>query len=294
MRNKELEKLDVLVGSWTLTMSDAWFLEPPGTEVRGSAIVEWLGDAFLIVRPELGGELNLAIGRSDARDSYIVLYHDERGVCRVFAMTLRRQGLDAHTRGPGLPPALHRLHRAGSDHRPLGGIRGRGPHLEEGLRPPFRANARRGMTRDATLAAPVGRPVSDDAGRGPAPRTSRPLETRPGRCAGGRLRGREDHGAACCRVRHQPRHRVGTPASGRGPATSSRSRPTAGRRSRLPVQGRLVVGQACREVRRQRRHCAQGAPTGRCSPRAAAWRATGEGTNRISILVVFSPLVPRH
>ena len=91
MRNKELERLDGLVGDWTLTLSDAWFLEPPGTEVRGSATVEWVGDAFLLVRSELDGDLSLAIGRSDSRDAYTVLYHDDRGVCRVFAMTFDRK-----------------------------------------------------------------------------------------------------------------------------------------------------------------------------------------------------------
>jgi hypothetical protein len=105
MRNKELEKLNVLVGTWTLTMSNAWFLEPPGTEVYGSATVEWLGNAFLIVRSELDGELSLAIGRSDAQDVYTTLYHDDRGVCRVFTMTfdgerwtLSREDPDFHQR----------------------------------------------------------------------------------------------------------------------------------------------------------------------------------------------------
>ena len=105
MRNKELEKLDVLLGEWKLTMADAWFLEPPGTQVHGSATVEWLGDAFLIVRSELDGELTLVIGRSDAHDAYTVLYHDDRGVCRVFAMTfdgeqwtLNREDPDFHQR----------------------------------------------------------------------------------------------------------------------------------------------------------------------------------------------------
>lgn len=87
MRNEALQKLDVLVGAWTLTMSDAWFLEPAGTEVHGSATIEWSGDAFVNVRSELGGELTLVLGRSDAHDAYTALYHDDRGVCRVFAMT---------------------------------------------------------------------------------------------------------------------------------------------------------------------------------------------------------------
>jgi len=105
MRNQELEKLEGLVGRWTLTLSDAWFLEPPGTEVHGSATIEWLGDAFLVMRSELDGELSLAIGRSDARDAFMALYHDDRGVCRVFDMsfddsgwTLMREDPDFHQR----------------------------------------------------------------------------------------------------------------------------------------------------------------------------------------------------
>ena len=105
MRNKELEKLEVLVGSWEITLSDAWFLEPAGTEVHGTATGEWLGDAVLIVRIELEGETTFAIGRSDANDAYAALYHDDRGVCRVFAMTfdggvwrLSREDPDFHQR----------------------------------------------------------------------------------------------------------------------------------------------------------------------------------------------------
>lgn len=105
MRNEALKKLEVLVGTWTLTMSDAWFLEPAGTEFYGSATVEWLGDAFLVVRSEMDGELTLALGRSDAHDAYTALYHDDRGVCRVFTMTfdgmrwtLTREDPDFHQR----------------------------------------------------------------------------------------------------------------------------------------------------------------------------------------------------
>ncbi len=89
MRNQAMEGLDVLVGEWTLTLSDAWFLEPAGAEVHGSATVDWRCEAFLLVRSTLRGEMSLAIGRSDANDAYEVLYHDDRGVCRVFAMTWR-------------------------------------------------------------------------------------------------------------------------------------------------------------------------------------------------------------
>jgi hypothetical protein len=56
--------------------------------------VEWLGDAFVVFRWTMGGdagkttsEMVLVLGRSDAQDTYTALYHDERGVCRVYAMT---------------------------------------------------------------------------------------------------------------------------------------------------------------------------------------------------------------
>lgn len=94
MRSEAMNRLDVLVGSWRTTMRDAWFLEPAGREVPGSATGEWLGDAFVVFRWANGGdvgdatrEMVMVLGRSDAQDAYTALYHDERGVCRVFAMT---------------------------------------------------------------------------------------------------------------------------------------------------------------------------------------------------------------
>jgi hypothetical protein len=89
-----MQHLDVLVGSWHTTMRNAWFLEPPGQEVPGSSTVEWLGDAFVIFRWTMLGDVGtatsqmvLVLGRNDARGTYTALYHDERGVCRVFAMS---------------------------------------------------------------------------------------------------------------------------------------------------------------------------------------------------------------
>lgn len=94
MRNKDMERLDVLVGSWVTTMSNAWFMDPADLEVAGSATVEWLGDAFVVFRWTMQGDVGaatseqvLVLGRSDAQDEFTALYHDERGVCRVFAMT---------------------------------------------------------------------------------------------------------------------------------------------------------------------------------------------------------------
>lgn len=97
----------MLVGNWSLTMADAWFVEPEGTELHGSATIDWLGDSFLVMQSEMEGHpaWALAIGHSDPRDSYHVLYHDERGVARLFEMTfaggqwtMTRQDPDLHQR----------------------------------------------------------------------------------------------------------------------------------------------------------------------------------------------------
>jgi hypothetical protein len=110
MRNSELEKLDGLVGEWTTTMSNAWFLEPPGLEVPGTTTIERLGESLLFVRTELGegahqSEMSFVIGRSDPNDVYVVLYQDARGVCRQYAMTfdgghwtMSREDPDFHQR----------------------------------------------------------------------------------------------------------------------------------------------------------------------------------------------------
>ncbi|MDQ3790345.1 MAG: hypothetical protein M3422_24285 [Actinomycetota bacterium] len=92
MRNEAMARLDVLTGTWRTTLCGAWFLDPPDEEVPGTATVEWLGDAFVVLRWTMGddaptSEMVLVLGRSDTRDAYTALYHDERGVCRVFAMT---------------------------------------------------------------------------------------------------------------------------------------------------------------------------------------------------------------
>jgi hypothetical protein len=111
VRNTELEKLDGLVGRWATTLSDAWFLEPPGTTVPGMTAIEWLGESFLVIRSEFGGgrhahsEMRLILGRSDPNDRFVALYHDDRGVCRQFAMTfdgghwtMAREDPDLHQR----------------------------------------------------------------------------------------------------------------------------------------------------------------------------------------------------
>ena len=50
MRNPALEPLEELVGTWELTLTNAWFLESMDVEQHGRAVVRWLGDAFVELR----------------------------------------------------------------------------------------------------------------------------------------------------------------------------------------------------------------------------------------------------
>lgn len=90
MKNEAVKQLECLVGDWKLTMTNAWFLESLDVKGEGSATIGGLGDAFIELPATLGeqGTWHWVIGRSDPREQLVLLYHDERGVLRVFDMTI--------------------------------------------------------------------------------------------------------------------------------------------------------------------------------------------------------------
>jgi hypothetical protein len=90
VRNEALGRLDRLVGSWDLTMSNAWWRDDPAEQVDGWATFAWLDDTFVVFRWEIGEPppAVCVIGFSDPRGHYQMLYHDDRGVARVFEMEL--------------------------------------------------------------------------------------------------------------------------------------------------------------------------------------------------------------
>jgi hypothetical protein len=111
--NEALRRLEPLVGDWDVTLTHAWFLDSLDTEIHGSANVEWYADAFLLLRgafpgrtPEEGGSAWwMVFARNDPQDAFVALYHDDRGVSRVFDMTsegaewtLIREDPDFHQR----------------------------------------------------------------------------------------------------------------------------------------------------------------------------------------------------
>lgn len=89
MRNPAIEALDVLVGNWRITLSDAWFLESRDVRQYGHATVRWLGEAFIELVGDMGGQptWHFVFGRSDANDQLVALYHDPRPTSRVFRMS---------------------------------------------------------------------------------------------------------------------------------------------------------------------------------------------------------------
>ena len=90
MKNKGLKALAPLIGEWEFTMYNAWFLESMDTQVKGFTTIEWLHDAFLILRNSDADQKPddiWVIGYSDPREKYEMFYYDQRGVSRIFEAT---------------------------------------------------------------------------------------------------------------------------------------------------------------------------------------------------------------
>ena len=95
MRNEALQRVaDVLVGEWKISITNAWFWDDPSAIVEGTATVDWLEDAFVVMRAGFGDDSTWVwvFGRNDAREALMAMYHDERGVLRVFDMTFEGPG----------------------------------------------------------------------------------------------------------------------------------------------------------------------------------------------------------
>lgn len=87
MKNKALAALESLIGEYDSIMYNAWFLESMDTEVKGSAVIERLHDAFIVVRStDVDKKPNdiWIIGYSDPQEKYEMFYYDQRGVARIF------------------------------------------------------------------------------------------------------------------------------------------------------------------------------------------------------------------
>jgi len=87
--NPALDQVQFLVGAWDMELSDAAFLPDPDAKVSGSVTVEWNGHgAALVMR--MGDTATWIIGRDESEPDYTVLYADDRGVSRVYRMSLTK------------------------------------------------------------------------------------------------------------------------------------------------------------------------------------------------------------
>jgi hypothetical protein len=81
--NPGLESLGRLVGKWDVELV---FPSDPSNKIQGNATFDWLeGGAFVI---EHFGTSVWIMGPDDSTETYYVLYHDERGVSRMYQMSL--------------------------------------------------------------------------------------------------------------------------------------------------------------------------------------------------------------
>lgn len=89
--NPALAKLQFLTGAWEMKLFDASFLPDPGATVHGPATFEWIEQgAALVMRmgDPATPTATWIIGRDDMEPDYHVLYADDRGVSRVYRMSL--------------------------------------------------------------------------------------------------------------------------------------------------------------------------------------------------------------
>ncbi len=93
--NPALKTLEVLVGDWTMELSNASFLPDPTSTIRGSASFEWFeGGDFLIVRQgaKKSGQpwATWFIGRDQDLNHFAAFYIDDRRVSRVYEMSFEK------------------------------------------------------------------------------------------------------------------------------------------------------------------------------------------------------------
>lgn len=93
MRSPALDQLERLIGTWDLTMTNAHFLDTLDEQVRGHASFEWLDEVLVVFRWGLGPTppAVCVIGYSTPEQQYHMLYHDDRGVARIFEVELTEE-----------------------------------------------------------------------------------------------------------------------------------------------------------------------------------------------------------
>jgi hypothetical protein len=90
--NPALADLAPLLGSWRMELYNAAFLPDADARLTGSVVVDWVeGGAAVVIRQgdsENPPSAVWIVGRDESEAQYRVLYADDRGVSRVYQMSL--------------------------------------------------------------------------------------------------------------------------------------------------------------------------------------------------------------
>lgn len=91
--NPALADAGALVGNWKMEIYNADFLEDPNARVGGRAMINWTDDGAALVLRQGGDPANppwasWIIGRDEQDPDFLVLYADDRGISRIYRMSL--------------------------------------------------------------------------------------------------------------------------------------------------------------------------------------------------------------
>lgn len=94
-RNPALADLQVLVGGWNVEISNTTFLPDPAATIGLQVSFDWMeGGTFLVARQH-GGETAgvpncvCVVSRDAVDEHYLMFYFDDRGVSRIYHMSLK-------------------------------------------------------------------------------------------------------------------------------------------------------------------------------------------------------------
>lgn len=103
--NPSLKDIEMLVGEWTMELSNATFLPDPDTKVKGSALFEWIeaGDFLVMRQGDKNGDMwaTWLISRDEDASNYTVLYIDNRRVSRIYEMSFKSDTWKIWRNAPG-------------------------------------------------------------------------------------------------------------------------------------------------------------------------------------------------
>jgi hypothetical protein len=93
MCNPALAELAFFVGDWDMALSGASFLPDPEQIIHGHLGVSWIEDGALLAMHQgkespTPASASWIIGRDEASPDYSVFYTDDRGVSRIYEMSL--------------------------------------------------------------------------------------------------------------------------------------------------------------------------------------------------------------